>query len=107
MQMIFYTVMAVNVGLMEKESIIQIPMEQAVPYPVPLPPIWQKAMIWIHQWSVPRRIFPVRWQRCWIWGRDQDLWTMDLIFTERDLQRSRHDYDRTAFRSHKRDLGGL
>ena len=92
---------------MEKESIIQIPMEQAVPYPVPLPPIWQKAMIWIHQWSVPRRIFPVRWQRCWIWDRDQDLWTMDLIFTERDLQRSRHDYDRTAFRSHKRDLGGL
>lgn len=35
-----------DAGLQESVLIIQIPMEQAVLYHLPLLPTWQKALIW-------------------------------------------------------------
>ena len=40
----------------------------AAPYPAPLRPIWQRAMIWMHLWSAQRPTFPAVFLPCWIWA---------------------------------------
>ena len=45
-----------------------IPTAPAAPYPAPLRPIWQRAMIWMHRWSAQRPTFPVVFLPCWIWA---------------------------------------
>ena len=68
---------------------------------------WRKVMTSIRRWNVRKLTSPERWQPCWTSDMDPDRWTMDLIFTEKDLRRNRHDDDRTPFRGNKGDLGRL
>ena len=54
MPMISYTRMAKRHGSAEKESIIRIPMEQAVLYPAQSPPILQKDTPWKNPFIVAK-----------------------------------------------------
>ena len=54
----------------------------AVPCPAPLPPTWQRDMIWILQWSRQKHIFPEHWQRCLTLEKAADRWIMDLQLQE-------------------------
>ena len=45
-----------------------IPTAPAAPYPAPLRPIWQRAMIWMHLWSAQRPTFPAVFLPRWIWA---------------------------------------
>ena len=44
------------------------PTAPAAPCPAPLPPTWQRAMIWKPLCAAPRRIFPAHWPPCWTWA---------------------------------------
>ena len=55
-----------------------IPTAPAAPYPAPLRPIWQRAMIWMHLWSAQRPTFPAVFLPCWIWATAPARWTICL-----------------------------
>ena len=44
------------------------PTAPAAPCPAPLPPTWQRAMIWKPLCAAPRRIFLAHWPPCWTWA---------------------------------------
>ena len=54
------------------------PTAPAAPYPAPLRPIWQRAMIWMHLWSAQRPTFPAVFLPCWIWATAPARWTTCL-----------------------------
>ena len=55
-----------------------IPTAPAAPYPAPLRPIWQRAIIWMHLWSAQRPTFPAVFLPCWIWATAPARWTICL-----------------------------
>ena len=57
MQMICFMQMEHINGSTDSVSIIRIPMEQAVPYPVQSPQILQKDIRWKKLWNVQRITF--------------------------------------------------